>query len=475
MEKSKRDRKVLNPQTKELIINVVNFMKTEANGEFVVPARKVQRRTAMATGFSERTVRRIVKESKSLKGVDNLNGDDRAVTFPPRKVANRPKPKTGLDQLTKSIVRKIVHGIYVNEKTVPTIKKIHQKLVQEIDFKGSSRSAHKIVKELGFLWKKAKSKKFVLVEKHDIRLRRIQYLRNIMQYRREGRPIIYIGDTSVLSTLSSHEVTKTLGERIVLMHAGGENGFVPNALTILQTTKATGDYHQELSDHFHLWVRNILLPSFPPKTVLVINSTTYQNIQSQRIPNLDSNAEQMKQWLHFNNINFNENMLRPELHQIIKKHVSKFRKQKSIIEQLLTERGHSLLKLPSDHPDLNPIDLMWADVKNYVANRNTTFQVSSIKLLCQEYLRELEPETWLMRCDLVKNFEQQYLKSESTIDSEVEKAMTKHPLSRDGSPAKNVPDLINSETIDPEPENINYVKHVMTGLLGFEEYRVFSN
>lgn len=475
-DKQKKDRKVLHPQAKELIVNVVNFMKQEASGEFIIPARKVQCRAAVATGFSERTVRRVVKESKSLPVVENSSGEGTSVSFPPKKAPNRPKPKTGLDELTRSTVRKIIHRIYVNEKTVPTIKKIHQKLIQEIGFKGGSRSAHKIVKELGFFWKKTKSKSFVLIEKHEIRLKRIEYLRDIIKYRREGRPIIYLGDTAILSSLSSHEKTKAVGERLVLMHAGGEGGFVPNALMILQTAKPTGDYHQELSDKYQAWVKKTLIPSLPPRTVVVIDHAAYTNIQTEKIPTLDCNAEQMKQWLRSKNISFNEDMLRPELHQIIKRHAPKYRKQKGIIEQMLTERGHSVLRLPPDHPDLNPIDLMWADVKQFVADRNTTFRLDDVRMLCQQRLSEVGSEVWMMRCNHVRSVEQQYLESEGIVDHEVEKVMAKPPINnnKDNNTFKIRPEENHTEEHD-EHDNIHFVRHFMGGLLGLEDdYKMFN-
>lgn len=470
-EKQKKDRKVLNPQAKELIINVVNFMKREANGEFVVPARKVQYRAALATGFSERTVRRVVKESKLLGLNETSPGQGTSVSFPPKKIPNRPKPKTGLDELTRCAVRKIVHRIYVNEKTVPTIKKIHQKLVQEIGFKGGTRSAHKIVKELGFFWRKTKSKSFVLIEKHDIRIKRIEYLRDIIKFRREGRAIIYLGDTSILTSLSVHEKAKGLGERLVLMHAGGERGFVPNALLVLQTSKPDSDYHEELSNDYQLWIQNTLLPALPPRTVIVIGNAHEKYIKSDKIPSSDSNMEQMKAWLHANNISFSDDMLRPELHQIIKRHASKFRKQKGIIEQQLTERGHSVLRLPPDHPDLNPVDLMWADVKSYVASRNVSFKVEDVQMLIQQKLSELGTDVWIVRCNQVRLVEQQYLECEGIVDHEVERVMTKMPARREIS--KPGPEE-NHAMEEDEQDNITFVRHFMDGFLGVDDYKVFN-
>ena len=407
-DKQNKNRKILNPQAKELILNVVNFMKQEANGNFIIPARKVQCRVAAATGFSERTVRRIVKESKTLLMIKNTTGENKSIIFPPRKITNRQKPKTGLDKLTRCVVRKIIHGIYVNDKTVPTIKKIHQKLIKEINFKGSSRSTHKIIKEVGFSWKKSRNtKNFVLVEKSEIRQKRVEYLKDVNKFRKEGRSVIYVGDLFI-SNLDKNKSE----ENFILIHAGGETGFIPDALLIIQTSNLKEDYFKEMSDHYQFWIKNKLIPALPPKSVVVIDGVIYQKIQLEKIPNLDSSADDMKRWLHLKNISFCDDMMKPELYDLIKIHSSKFRKQKGIIEQMLMERGHSILKLPPDHPDLNPIDLMWADMKTFLIDNIKTFDLNSLKILCQEKINNFALETWPMKCNLVKNVELQYLNSE---------------------------------------------------------------
>ncbi|EEB10046.1 hypothetical protein Phum_PHUM012940 [Pediculus humanus corporis] len=381
-DKQNKNRKILNPQAKELILNVVNFMKQEANGNFIIPARKVQCRVAAATGFSERTVRRIVKESKTLLMIKNTTGENKSIIFPPRKITNRQKPKTGLDKLTRCVVRKIIHG--------------------------SSRSTHKIIKEVGFYWKKSSNtKNFVLVEKSEIRQKRVEYLKDVNKFRKEGRTVIYVGDLFI-SNLDKNK----LEENFILIHAGGETGFIPNALLIIQTSNLKEDYFKELSDHYQFWIKNKLIPALPPKSVVVIDGVIYQKIQLEKIPNLDSSADDMKQWLHLKNISFCDDMMKPELYDLIKIHSSKFRKQKGIIEQMLMERGHSILKLPPDHPDLNPIDLMWADMKTFLIDNIKTFDLNSLKILCQEKINNFALETWLMKCNLVKNVELQYLNSE---------------------------------------------------------------
>jgi hypothetical protein len=48
-----------------------------------------------------------------------------------------------------------------------------------------------------FRWKKTKNNRQILVERYNIRTNRLQYLRQIKEYREEGRPIIYMNETYI--------------------------------------------------------------------------------------------------------------------------------------------------------------------------------------------------------------------------------------------------------------------------------------
>jgi transposase len=58
-----------------------------------------------------------------------------------------------------------------------------------------------------------------------------------------------------------------------------------------------------------------------------------------------------------------------------------------MIDQLLAEKGHTVLRLPPYHPDLNPIELIWANVKQWVAGKNTTFKIKDVEQLCRQIRR----------------------------------------------------------------------------------------
>jgi hypothetical protein len=63
-----------------------------------------------------------------------------------------------------------------------------------------SSTLKKIILKLGFRWKKAKNNRQILVERHNIRAKRLQYMRQIKEYREEDRPIIHLDETYIHSS-----------------------------------------------------------------------------------------------------------------------------------------------------------------------------------------------------------------------------------------------------------------------------------
>jgi hypothetical protein len=109
-----------------------------------------------------------------------------------------------------------------------------------------------------------------------------QYLQQIKEYREEGRPIIYMDETYIHSShttpyaWSDGSIQELLspvskGQRLIVIHAGGEQGFIPNAY------------------------------------VLVIDNAPYHNVQLNRAPNSNSRRDFMISWLknHLPPITFN--------------------------------------------------------------------------------------------------------------------------------------------------------------------------
>jgi transposase len=64
---------------------------------------------------------------------------------------------------------------------------------------------------------------------------------------------------------------------------------------------------------------------------------------------------------------------KPELYEKIKLH--KPIHKNYVLDRVMAQHGHSVLRLPPYHPELNPIEKIWALVKNYVETYNVTFKL----------------------------------------------------------------------------------------------------
>ena len=65
-----------------------------------------------------------------------------------------------------------------------------------------------------------------------------------------------------------------------------------------------------------------------------------------------------------------------------------------VIDKIAEEAGHRVVRLPPYHCQYNPIELIWAQVKSYIAKMNT-FKMASLKVLVEEALRVITPHNWM--------------------------------------------------------------------------------
>lgn len=64
--------------------------------------------------------------------------------------------------------------------------------------------------------------------------------------------------------------------------------------------------------------------------------------------------------------------------------------------------------MPVAHCEFNPIEEIWAYVKNMVAKKNKTFNVKDVKKLFKDTMNNLPPFLWPKRVKSAKNFEDMF-------------------------------------------------------------------
>lgn len=392
-------------------------------GYFIIDAKKVRERVAAACGVSMSTLARIGREKRK----NELLSD--ATSAPPKKRL-KTRPVTGLDDFDIAVVRRIVNDFHRTEKCLPTQRNICAKLIRETNFSGSCSSVCRILKRIGFRWKKTRTNKKVLMESPEISYKRFVFLKKIDQYRKEGRPIVYTDESYIDSSHVSGKgwsdasesgvaAPVSKGERLIFLNAGGEMGVIPNCLTMWKASKTTGDYHNNVNNAIYVkWLREKLIPNLPPKSVIVIDNASYHNKRIDECPTSNTVKAKIQSWLSEKKIDYSPSMSKAELYELVKKH--KPSNVRYIIDDILKSHEHDILRLPPYHPELNAIELIWADVKNWVAAHNVTFKFNEVERLTQQRFDMLTKDDWIKKCKNAQKFEKNFLSSQAPLDDAVD-------------------------------------------------------
>ena len=140
-----------------------------------------------------------------------------------------------------------------------------------------------------------------------------------------------------------------------------------------------GDYHNEMNrENFMRWLNERLLPNLPPNSVLVVDNAPYHNRQEDKCPTTATRKAEIQAWMDRNRIPYNTRMLKAELLQIWQ---TQKPQPEYVLDNILRQHGHGCLRLPAYHADLNAIELVWAQVKGYVARQNSSFKSTGMMQL----------------------------------------------------------------------------------------------
>ncbi|XP_049701004.2 uncharacterized protein LOC126055535 [Helicoverpa armigera] len=262
--------KTLKSGERIMVLKVKEFCEREKRNEApIIPLRCVQARVAAITGISEKTVSKEGKEAASTS---------KKVTTP-RKSGLRRKTHE-LDDFERCAIRHKIHEFYSVRKELPSLAKLLHEMRKEINYKGSRTTLWRIIKGMGFYFKKCKSKRKVLMETYDIVAWRHRYLEELRNNRLgTQRPVVYLDETYIHATYCAGKCwqseteegvlsSDSKGPRWIIVHAGGTMGFISNAQLIFRSQSKSADYHDEMNKvNFNKWLKEKLIPNLHTSTV----------------------------------------------------------------------------------------------------------------------------------------------------------------------------------------------------------------
>ena len=184
----------LRGQAREIVYNVAKHLREQKELHNLM--YNVVQSTSEATGISQSSVKRILAEARSHLAKGKLKFST------PTKKKSSNVTKIIVDDFTKCVIRRKIHDFYINKKTVPTLKKLNRLLKDEDILHCGREYLRKLLKSMGFKWKRCQSSRKILMEKPENVAWRARYLREIRQHRYNKRNIVYLDETYIHSTLS---------------------------------------------------------------------------------------------------------------------------------------------------------------------------------------------------------------------------------------------------------------------------------
>lgn len=372
--------------------------------------------------MSEKTISRITQEGKTASSTSK-----KIVT--PGKRRPRPK-KINLDGFDLCAIRHKILQFYTVKKELPTLNKLRAVLKEDIDFEGSRATLHRILKSIGFKYKRCQSKRKILMERYDITAWRARYIEKMRKNRTiEKRPVVFLDETYIHNTYHAKScwqsdeqpglfTSESAGSRWIIAHAGSENGFINNAFLIFKSQSKSSDYHDDMnSSNFLKWMTEKLIPNLPERSLVVMDNAPYHCTQINKAPTMSNLKADMQKWLQENGVYFEESWTKAILFDLIKQNKGT---PTYAVDELLKNHNHEVLKLPPYHCDLNPIEKIWSLVKRRVAEKNVDQDTKKIVKLTEDTFASVTPEDWFKQCKHVEHLEDKYFKNDGLIDEEMD-------------------------------------------------------
>lgn len=217
-------------------------------------------------------------------------------------------------------------------------------------------------------------------QKEAVKLKRNSYLNAIVQARKESRPLVFLDESYIHQ--HHHHVHDNLfhpadekdkpnkhyfkGRRYCFVAAMTEQQFLRNSVWIFESKKTGKDYHSVFNgQNFMNWVKTQLLPNIPPSSVIILDNAKYHKCLPSTIPKLSAKKHILTDFLAQKGIDTTAKTL-AQVKELLKEYTSKCKLE---LEEVAEAAGHQVLFTPPYHSDLQPIELVWANVKGKVARQ----------------------------------------------------------------------------------------------------------
>lgn len=149
-----------------------------------------------------------------------------------------------------------------------------------------------------------------------------------------------------------------------------------------------------------------------------MDNAKYHNVLSDdTFPTPRSKKDDLRLWLKNNQPDLVDidDMLKPELYEICKKNAPL---PEYKLDKIAKKHGHSILRTPQYHCELQPIENCWGVVKNYCAN-NCNFTMKGLKKQLKIGFSKVTKKTCMSVVKKMKEREDLFWKEDSLFEEKL--------------------------------------------------------
>jgi transposase len=408
------------PEEKKFLVSVKHYFDRNKS-EFGSSEPSVQM-TADALGIGLATANRVMA---------NYHKDPDSLNAPPQL---RGRPTYSVDVSHQEAIRSYIRQANLEGRhiTLETIRGFLQEQPPGESFHLSTLA--RALDRWGFEFGKGTRTQH-LKEKDEIVIARQHYLRRMRQNRIANsspliRPEVYLDESYVNKNHSNDFVWYSSedgpwiqkptgkGERLIIMNAITQDGWVPEAKVVFKSTRKTGDYHGQMNGElFQRWFIEKLLPHIPSGSLIVMDNASYHTILADdSAPTPACSKERIRSWLEANKIPCKDDCLKVELVDIVRKLAPEPTYR---IDAIARQQGYEVIRTPPYHPELQPIETCWGILKNEVA-RHCDFTLANLKIQLEQAFDKITASTCQGIISKVRSVEDQFWEEDAKLDEQRE-------------------------------------------------------
>lgn len=240
---------------------------------------------------------------------------------------------------------------FYSKSKLPTTYELFDAMQGRIPEYMDIRSFRKALVKLGYMWRKINKNNelLVIIERPSVTFERYFYLKNIIRYREDFRQIYFVDELILTATCEVYD-----SDSFVKFKSYIPKGAILKHVICAVTNQAIqfAIYDNYDPTNTETWLKTQLFRSVTSGNVVVLRNKKHVNTELLETPTLNSLKIEMKDWLDFYNVPYEENMSKIDLYTLVEKFTNNIDKLYKI-DTIAKTFGVEILRLPESISDLS--------------------------------------------------------------------------------------------------------------------------